>query len=94
MANSSTRIISELAERISERRRIYNAALEADMKRLRQQHGDSAIEEALQKLERNAHGNAGTWDAGGHRAEVTRAIDRLLVGKAEDPDSFDDATRI
>jgi hypothetical protein len=62
---------------------------------LRAQHGEAAIAEALQVIARNAHGETGAWDSTGHRAAVSRAIDRLLVRRAEDPESFpDDGVKI
>jgi len=60
---------------ITSKRRLYEAAYTAELDRLRAVHGPGAVLEALQTLEQRS--SAG-WDAGGHRAEVSRAVDRLL----------------
>jgi hypothetical protein len=81
------RIIAELADTIAARRRLYQSAYDADLARLRATHGKTALAEALRHLEPTP---ASTWDEGGHRREVARAVNRLLERRAADPDSFSD----
>jgi hypothetical protein len=69
------------------RRRLYRSAYDADLTRLRATHGETALAEALRHL---GSAPASTWDEGGHRHEVARAVNRLLNRKAADPDSFSD----
>jgi hypothetical protein len=94
MATSSAdKVIDAIAERITERRRIYDAAMEADVTLLCRAHGTGLVVEALQRLKEPPRPSA-SWDARAHRAEVSRAVNRLIERKARDPDAFDDATKI
>ena len=88
---ASSDIIKDIAQTITSKRRLYEAAYTAELDRLRAVHGHGAVLEALQTLERRP--SAG-WDQAGHRREVERAVDSLLQRRQQDPDAFDDATKI
>jgi hypothetical protein len=68
--SSSRKIVAEIADAISSKQNLYRAAYDADLTRIRAQHGEAALAEALQLAEQR---NVGA----GHTAEV-RAADRLL----------------
>jgi hypothetical protein len=89
---SNAEIVRELAKHIATRRRIYDSAFSADMKLLRQRHGDAAIVEALLLLEQPPW--SPPWDAAAHRHAVADAIAGLLERRAEDPDGFDDGVKV
>jgi len=87
MATSSAdKVIDEIAERISERRRVYDAAMEADVTLLCRAHGTGSVVAALERL-KEPHPRA-NWDANAHRAEVSRAIARLIERRRRDPEEF------
>jgi hypothetical protein len=69
MATSvSARTVTEIADAISSKQRLYQTAFATDLSRLRAQHGETAIAEALQLVERNREANA--WDQRGHAVEM------------------------
>jgi hypothetical protein len=85
--SSSDKIVDEIAERIAERQRVYDAALAADMTRLCRTHGADLVAQALERLNEPPR-SSGNFDARAHRQEVSRAISRLLQRRAEDPERF------
>jgi hypothetical protein len=93
MASSADKVIDTIAERITERRRIYDAAMQADLALLSRAHGSGLVVEALQRLKEPSRASA-SWDARAHRTEVSRAIARLIERRQLYPDGFDDATKI
>jgi len=60
-----------------ERRKVYAAAFDADLCRLRATHGPNAIDAALKLIEQQAQ-QTDDWDAAAHACEVRRAIERVL----------------
>ena len=93
-ANTSARTLAEIVDAIAAKERLYRTCFAADLSQLRARHGDAAITEALQVVERNARVGAGAWDRRGHAVTVRQAIDRLLIRRAEDPDSFSDDVKV
>jgi hypothetical protein len=72
------RIILELAEQISAREELYDAAFESDLAVLRKRHGEGPVEEALAVLEAREAEAGEPWDQQGHTLEVQRGITRVL----------------
>jgi len=72
MANSvSSRTLAEIADHLASKQRLYRTAYDADLSRVRVQHGDSALAQALQLIDqRNAQRGQGD--------EREHAVDRLL----------------
>jgi hypothetical protein len=93
MAVGSQKIVAEIAERICERRRIYDSALAADMTLLQERYGASAVLSALELLKSPPANNA-KWNQAAHAREVERAIGNLLRGRAENADEFNDSLKI
>jgi hypothetical protein len=92
--SSSDKIIAEIAERITERRRLYDACFTGDLDRLRARFGPGPVLEALQHLKQGPP-RPSKFEARAHRAEVSRAIAALLERKARDPELFaDDGVKI
>ena len=73
--------VADIAEQIEARRRVYEGAFAADMARLRAQHGDGPVDEALQLIERRSPPS--DWDARGHARRVARGIGRLMAERRE-----------
>lgn len=82
--------IADLADRIAARQQVYRSAYNADLDRLRRQHGHGPVSDALRMLERrngsatldrqNGSGRArATWDSPGHARAVARGIDRVVA---------------
>ena len=93
-ANTSARTLAEIVDAIAAKERLYRTCFAADLSRLRARHENAVIAEALQRVERNARVGAGAWDRRGHAVTVRQAIDRLLIRRAEDPDSFSDDVKV
>jgi hypothetical protein len=94
MATSSDKIIAEIAERITERRNVYSAAMDADLALLCRRYHADLVCEALERLKDPPRSKA-NWDAGAHRAEVSRAIARLIERRRQDPENFaDDGVKV
>jgi hypothetical protein len=91
---STQKILAELVDHITGKQNLYRSCYSADLKRLEIVHGTTVITEALRLVERNAHIDGDAWDRRGHAMTVSRAIDRLLIRRAEDPDSFSDDVKV
>jgi hypothetical protein len=72
--------IAEIAERIAERRKVYQAAMRADVDRLTREHGERPVREALRLIERRNERDQqhDGWNARQHAFEVKLAIERVL----------------
>jgi hypothetical protein len=92
MASSADKLIDSIAERITERRRVYDSAMEADMTLLCRAHGTGLVVEALQRLKEPRA--SAKWDQAAHAREVEHAIGNLLRRPAENPDEFNDGLKI
>jgi hypothetical protein len=94
MASSADKVIAEIAERITERRNVYSAAMDADLALLCRKHSTGLVCSALERLKDPP--KSATWDGGAHRREVANAIARLLERRRQDhPQNFaDDGVKI
>jgi hypothetical protein len=72
--------IADLAEYVAGRCRIYDEALEADLRRLRARHGAGPVIEALRLLDQHA-ANPDQGDRG-HRHGVQDGVERTLPRRA------------
>ena len=70
--------IADLAEYLAGRCRIYDAAFEADITRLRARHGAGPVIEALRLLEQHA-ASPDQGDRDGHKHAVQDGVDRTLT---------------
>ena len=73
---------ADIAEQIIARRRIYEAAYQADLTRLRARHGDRPVADALVLIEQQAPLPC-DWDARGHAHRVVRGIERAVAEHRE-----------
>jgi hypothetical protein len=72
--------VTDLAEYLADRRRVYEEAFAADLRRLSAAHGASAITDALRLLEQQrAASGSDQWDRDGHRQAVQQGIERTIV---------------
>jgi hypothetical protein len=74
------KIVAEIAETITAKRRLYESAYTAELDRLRARHGPGAVLEALSTLDPRSV----TWDADGHRRMVERGVGRALAEHRDD----------
>jgi hypothetical protein len=88
---ASSDIIKDIAQQIASRRALYDGAYRGDLDRPRAVHGPGAVLEALQTLERRP---SSSWDQAGHARQVERGIASLLQRRQQDPEGFDEATKI
>jgi hypothetical protein len=65
MPPAATRI-ADLADRIAARRRVYDEALAADMRRLAKAHGDGPLRDALRLLDKQ-HPAREVWNRAEHQ---------------------------
>jgi hypothetical protein len=71
--------ITELAEKILEREKIYDAAFRADLDLMKKLHGHEPVREALQLLaEAPPPTNPSKWNQRDHAARVRAGIGRFL----------------
>jgi hypothetical protein len=73
--------VAEIAKRIAERRKIYEAAYQGDLDRLAHEFGEHPVREALRMIEQRRERDqraADTWDARQHAREVRRGIHRVI----------------
>jgi hypothetical protein len=84
--------IADLVEKLLERERLYSAAFEADLARMTKVHGAAPMQEALALL--GARRADDRWDQQGHALAAARDIRGILQRRKQDPDAFDDATKI
>jgi hypothetical protein len=70
--------IADLAEYVAGRCRIYDAAFEADITRLRARHGTGPVIEALRLLEQHA-ANPDQGDRDGHKHAVLDGVAQTLT---------------
>jgi hypothetical protein len=78
--------VADIAERIVERRKIYTAAYECDLRRLSAEHGDGPVQDALAMIE--THDG---WDREAHARAVQRGIERVLRERRQRASEFPDA---
>jgi hypothetical protein len=71
--------VADIAARLRERQRVYEAAYAGDVHRLRAEHGAEPVSEALALIEQRTQGAADSWDRAGHRRAVERGIGRALA---------------
>jgi hypothetical protein len=83
------RVIDEIAQRIAERRNVYSAAMDADLALLCRRYHTDLVCSALERLKEPLRPRA-NWDAGAHRAEVERAIARVVARRRSVPEEFAD----
>jgi hypothetical protein len=93
-ASLSARTLAEIVDTIGAKQHLYRTAFATDLDRLKRRHGEAVIAEALRLVERNARVDVDAWDRRGHAVTVSRAVDRLLIRRAEDPDSFFDDVKV
>ena len=76
----ATTRIADLAEYVAARRRIYDEALAADMRRLAKAHGEGPVREGLALIgQRARQGKGGPWDSLGHAQAVRAGIAQVLA---------------
>jgi hypothetical protein len=73
--------VSDIAERIRERRAIYNAAYDTDVRLLVREHGPAPVEAALALVE--AEPEVETWDQRAHARRVAQGIARFFNEQRE-----------
>jgi hypothetical protein len=71
--------IADIAEFITARRRTYDEALAADMRRLAKAHGETVVQEALKLVGRRKPANHFHWNADAHRRAVAAGLQRVLI---------------
>ena len=78
--------VADIAGRLRERQRVYQAAWATDLRRLRAEHGQ-LVDEALQMVAKPVR-NADHWDRAGHRRAVERGIERVIAEHHEQHDDL------
>jgi hypothetical protein len=71
-------IIAVIADQIAARRRVYDEALAADLRRLAKAHGDGPVQEALRLVGRQQHPTE-RWDHAGHQRAVREGVERTIA---------------
>jgi hypothetical protein len=72
--------VTDLAEYLADRRRVYDEAFAADLRRLRAVHGASSVIDALRLLEQQrAASGSDQWDRDGHRQAVQQGVERTIA---------------
>jgi N-formylglutamate amidohydrolase len=66
--------VADIAEYLAGRTKVYDAAFEADLRRLRAAHGSSTVIDALRLLEQHAA------SCSEHKQAVREGVERTLVG--------------
>jgi hypothetical protein len=67
---TSAAIFDEPVDQIPARERLYRSCFTADLDRLCAVHSTNTVVDALQRIERNTHRDADTWDQSGHAVDV------------------------
>ena len=82
--------ITDLADMIEARRRVYQSAMQADMARLTRTHGEDAVREALELIRhRDGQHQGDQWNERVHAQAVARGLERAIAEhRARGPTSF------